>query len=202
MSDAASNTSNMAGASTTYQTPVSSAQPQVTTQPVTTTPIDMTNVGSTTVETVGTPEETKTQRFDSDTATVSSNYWMNMQQQYNIGINPAFNSNENGEEYMYGLSLNDSDALKNSYKGQFLRDARFKDSYNESKEFFANSSQEYTYGRLYDGQKWINVRTPIDKEGNPTGLPEKFNDNALETFNNNMNNLFKLSIAQFSNLKA
>ena len=199
MSDTASNTSNMAGASTTYQTPVSSAQPQVTTQPVTTTPIDMTNVGSTTIETVGTPEETKTQRFDSDTATVSSNYWMNMQQLYNIGTHLAFNSNENGETYKYGLSLNDSVKLKNSYKGQFLRDARFKDSYNESKEFFANSSQEYTYGRLYDSHKWISVRTPIDQDGKAIGLPEEFNDDATTTFNNN---LFKLSLAQYNNLKA
>lgn len=110
--------------------------------------------------------------FDSETQPISSAY----AHKYLSGLNkqPTFTYDENANvNYSLTNSLNDSQKLKNSFLDDFRTQAENRKAYTESQQLFASQdNQNYTYGRLFFQGNWINTRTPIDENGNATGLPE------------------------------
>lgn len=132
--------------------------------------VDLTAATGTTVEPA---QETNTPKtgFDSDTKHISPAYIKT----YMSGINKSTNytENQNGDGYNLTSSLNDTEGLRNSFKLDFLTQANNRKSYEEANNLFATlDNNGYKYGRLFFQGSWVNTRTPIDAEGNATGLPE------------------------------
>ena len=121
-------------------------------------------------------------RFDSETQQISSTY----AQKYLAKLNnqPTFTYDENANvNYSLTNSLNDPQKLKNSFLEDFRTQAANRKAYTAAQQLFAsqdNQNNTYTYGRLFFKGNWINTRTPIDENGNPTGLPEMLPEKSPE----------------------
>lgn len=118
-------------------------------------------------------------RFDSETQQISATY----AQKYLAKLNnnqPTFTYDEKANvNYSLTNSLNDPEKLKNSFLKDFGTQAANRKAYTAAQQLFARLDPNYKYALAPIGGHQMCIRIPVDKDGNPTGLPEMLPEQLL-----------------------
>ena len=165
----------------TYSTPVAPVAPAGTgttsTTPTVTQPsqepktVDMTVPGNSETTVQETP--VVKEGFDSDKITLSNSYIS----KFMANINKATGGieNENGDILDAYHSVGDQEVLTGIFKRTILHNQKDLNRYRESQNLFATlDNTNYTYS---SHPILGNIRTPIDENGKPIGLPEAIDKN-------------------------
>ena len=166
----------------TYSTPVAPAGTGTTqTTPTVTQPskeatktVDMTVPGNSETTAQETPVvEENVKRFDSDNITLPNSYIS----KFMANINKATDgiTNENGDIRDLNHSVTDPQMLTESFKRSILHNQKDKNYFLTALDFFkTQDNTNYTYS---SHPILGNIRTPIDENGKPIGLPEAIDKN-------------------------